>query len=86
MVSVQISNDLKPSVQRNNLAFNLFLQNPEIQRCGVNRNQKERAPGLLPDQPHANLALKHFKYFSVDISLKKPYVFLETFYCFRATF
>jgi len=40
---------------------------------------------LVPDQPHANLALKHFQYFSVDISLEKPYVLLETFYCLRAT-
>ena len=41
--------------------------------------------GLLPDQPHANLALEHFQYFPVDVSLKKPYVLLETFYCLRAT-
>jgi hypothetical protein len=40
---------------------------------------------LIPDQPHANLALKDLQYFPVDISLKKPYVLLETFYCLRAT-
>lgn len=30
MISVQISNDLKASVQRNNLALDLLLQNPEF--------------------------------------------------------
>jgi hypothetical protein len=45
-----------------------------------------RASGLLlPDQPHANLALKYLQYFSVDIPLKKSYVFVKTFYCLRAT-
>jgi hypothetical protein len=47
--------------------------------------EQKRVSGFVPDQPHANLALKHFEYFSVDVALKKPYVLLETFYCLRAT-
>ena len=85
MVSVQISNDLKASVQRNNLALDLLLQNPVFQKMNCQPQSKGRAIGLIPDQPHANLALKDLQYFPVDISLKKPYVLLETFYCFRAT-
>ena len=60
MVSVQISNDLKASVQRNNLALDLLLQNSEIRKEIVNLESTGQASSSLPDQPHANLALKYF--------------------------
>lgn len=60
MVSVQIRNDLKASVQRNNLALDLLLQNSEFHIETVNLEFKGQASSSLPDQPHADLALKYF--------------------------
>jgi hypothetical protein len=60
VVSVQIRNDLKASVQRNNLALDLLLQDSEFHKETVNLGSKGRASSSLPDQPHANLALKYF--------------------------
>jgi hypothetical protein len=59
VVSVQISNDLKASVQRNDLALDLLLQNSDFHKETVSLESKGRASSSLPDQPHANLALKY---------------------------
>jgi hypothetical protein len=40
VVSVQISNDLKASVQRNNLALDLLLQNSDFHKETVNLESK----------------------------------------------
>jgi hypothetical protein len=60
VVSVEIGDDLKAPVQRDNLALDVLLQNPAFQKSCVNCNRMKRVSGFLPNQPHADLALENF--------------------------
>jgi hypothetical protein len=79
VVCVQIRNDLKPACQRNDLSLDMLVQNPTfrsvIESQGLIILHPRSHP---PNEPNANLLIKHLQHFLIRTALQQLTVHLET--------